>query len=98
MFPPVPRKIAIVAALGALLALAPAALAAAQGRAAHPAVSLDLHEMDNWGEHARAAKTMLVLFQLAAVLAAAKVLGWLAEKVHVPGVIGELLAGVVIGP
>jgi Kef-type K+ transport system membrane component KefB len=61
-------------------------------------VSPDLHEIDAWGEHARAAKIMLILFQVAAILASAKLLGWLAEKVKVPGVIGELLAGVLIGP
>jgi Kef-type K+ transport system membrane component KefB len=61
-------------------------------------ISPDLHEIDAWGEHARAAKIMLVLFQVASILAAAKLLGWLAEKVKVPGVIGELLAGVVVGP
>jgi Kef-type K+ transport system membrane component KefB len=32
------------------------------------------------------------------MLVAAKLLGWLVEKIKVPGVIGELLAGVVIGP
>lgn len=61
-------------------------------------VSPDLHEMADWGEHARAARIMLILFQVAAILASAKLLGWLAEKVKVPGVIGELLAGVIIGP
>ena len=61
-------------------------------------MSPDLHEIDAWGEHARAAKIMLILFQVAAILASAKLLGWLAERVKVPGVIGELLAGVIIGP
>src|SRR3954462_7706534 len=61
-------------------------------------VSPDLHEIDAWGEHARAAKIMLILFQVAAILASAKLLGWLAERVKVPGVIGELVAGVIIGP
>src|SRR3954470_1121103 len=61
-------------------------------------MSPDLHEMAEWGEHAAAARIMLVLFQVAAILASAKVLGWLAERVKVPGVIGELVAGVVIGP
>ena len=59
---------------------------------AHAPVSPNLHEIDAWGEHARTAKIMLILFQVAAILASAKLLGWLAEKVKVPGVIGELLA------
>jgi Kef-type K+ transport system membrane component KefB len=80
---------AILTVLGALLV--PCAASAAT-------VSPDLHEIDAWGEHARTAKIMLVLFQVAAILASAKLLGWLAEKVKVPGVIGELLAGVLIGP
>jgi Kef-type K+ transport system membrane component KefB len=78
------------------LVIAPRALAASAD--AHAPVSPNLHEIDAWGEHARTAKIMLILFQVAAILASAKLLGWLAEKVKVPGVIGELLAGVVIGP
>lgn len=61
-------------------------------------ISPSLVEMDSWGEHARVAKTMLILFQVAALLGAAKLMGWLAERVRVPGVVGELLAGVIIGP
>ena len=61
-------------------------------------ISPDLSEMDAWGDHGRKARIMLILFQLAAMLVAAKLLGWLAERIKVPGVIGELLAGVVIGP
>jgi Kef-type K+ transport system membrane component KefB len=61
-------------------------------------ISPNLHQMDAWGEHGRKAKVMLVLFQLAAMLIAAKLLGWLTEKLKVPGVIGELVAGVIIGP
>jgi Kef-type K+ transport system membrane component KefB len=41
---------------------------------------------------------MLVIFQVAMLLGAAKLLGWLAERVHVPGVVGELVAGTVVGP
>ena len=78
-----------------LLLLLPFLLAAAPS--ATP-VAPDLRFIDDWGEHARAARVMLILFQVAAILAAAKLLGALAEKVKVPGVIGELLAGVLIGP
>src|SRR5687768_18503613 len=63
-----------------------------------PPVSADLHEIDAWGEHARLAKTMLILLQIAAILSATKITGWLAERIKVPGVIGELLAGIIIGP
>ena len=76
-----------------LLALPSIAIAAGAER-----ISPSLREMDGWGEHARTGKIMLVLIQLAAMLAAAKLMGWLAELVKVPGVIGELLAGVLIGP
>jgi Kef-type K+ transport system membrane component KefB len=64
----------------------------------HVRLSPSLREIDDWGEHARTAKIMLVLIQLAVMLAAAKILGWLAERIKVPGVIGELMAGVLIGP
>src|SRR5688500_14399136 len=63
-----------------------------------PPVSADLREIDAWGEHARLAKTMLILLQIAAILFATKLMGWLAERIKVPGVVGELLAGVMIGP
>src|SRR5215510_3831631 len=61
-------------------------------------VSPDLHEILQIPEHGRTLVIMLVLFQLAAMLVAAKLLGALAEKIRVPGVIGELLAGALIGP
>ena len=61
-------------------------------------VSPDLSEIRAIPQHGRTYVTMLVLLQLAAMLVAAKLLGWLAERVSIPGVIGELLAGVLIGP
>ena len=98
---PIPRKtwpagVALAGFLVVTLSAAPGALAAGEGLSHR--VSPDLHEIDAWGEHARAAKIMLILFQVAAILVSAKLLGWLAERVKVPGVIGELLAGVIIGP
>lgn len=39
-----------------------------------------------------------VLLDLLVVLAAAKVAGELAERVSIPGVVGEIIAGVVVGP
>ncbi len=84
-----------VIVVSCLLAV-PAIAADAHGASAR--ISPDLHQMDGWGQHGRTAKTMLILFQLAAMLAAAKLMGWLVERIKVPGVIGELLAGVIIGP
>jgi hypothetical protein len=42
---------------------------------AHVPLSPSLREMDQWGEHARTAKIMLVLLQVAAILAAASCSG-----------------------
>src|SRR4051812_44595634 len=82
---------AVVAALH-LFVFPGVAMAGIDSAAAdHPRISTSLIEMDGWGEHARVAKTMLVLVQIAAMLAAAKLLGWLCERVKIPGVIGELL-------
>jgi Kef-type K+ transport system membrane component KefB len=96
------HRYVVVAVAGALLlGVAPALHAVAPesaSAAAHVRVSPSLKEIDAWGEQARAAKIMLVLFQVAAILTAAKLMGWLAERVKVPGVVGELLAGVLIGP
>src|SRR5436190_2136054 len=61
-------------------------------------ISPDFAELNSFGEHARTYRTMLICFQLAAILATAKLAGWACETIRVPGVIGELLAGVVIGP
>jgi Kef-type K+ transport system membrane component KefB len=61
-------------------------------------VSPDLSELSQLGEQARTFRIMLIIFQVAAMLASAKLLGWAAERVKVPGVIGELLAGAIIGP
>ena len=63
------------------------------------AISPDLHElMQMFPSEGRKLTIMLVLFQLAAMLAGAKLLGALLEKFKIPGVIGELLAGTIIGP
>ena len=70
----------------------------ADARADALVVSPDLHEIRAIPEHGRMLQIMLVLFQLSAILVGAKVLGWLAEKIRVPGVIGELMAGVILGP
>jgi len=43
-------------------------------------------------------KILVIVFQLAVVLALAKLLGWVAETVSIPGVLGELAAGMIIGP
>lgn len=61
-------------------------------------VSPDLSELSQLGAQARTYRIMLVIFQVAMLLGAAKLLGWLAERVHVPGVVGELVAGTVVGP
>lgn len=91
--------IGVATALSAFAAAAGGPAAGAGGDAgAHARISPNLTEMDQWGEHGRKAKIMLILFQIAAMLVAAKLLGWLAEKIKVPGVIGELMAGVIIGP
>jgi Kef-type K+ transport system membrane component KefB len=84
----------ILAGFLSILASPAAACAAAE----HARISPSLREMDDWGEHARTARIMLILVQIAVMLGAAKLLGWLVERVKVPGVIGELLAGVIIGP
>lgn len=44
------------------------------------------------------AMVLMLVTQLALILAAAKIGGWICEKIHIPGVLGELAAGMVIGP
>ncbi len=61
-------------------------------------VSPDLHEILEIPGEGRKLQIMLILFQLAAMLISAKLLGALVERIKVPGVIGELLAGVILGP
>jgi Kef-type K+ transport system membrane component KefB len=61
-------------------------------------ISPDLSELLDLGEHGRTYRTMMFIFQVATILAAAKLAGWLFEQFKVPGVIGELLAGALIGP
>jgi Kef-type K+ transport system membrane component KefB len=61
-------------------------------------VSPDLHEILAIPGEGRKLQITLILFQLAAILLAAKLLGAFAEWCHVPGVIGELVAGVIVGP
>jgi Kef-type K+ transport system membrane component KefB len=61
-------------------------------------VSPDLHEILEIPGEGRKLQIMLILFQLAVMLISAKLLGALVERIKVPGVIGELLAGVILGP
>lgn len=61
-------------------------------------LSPNLTELLTLGEHGSTYRMMLILVQIAALLAAAKLLGYLAERIKIPGVIGELLAGVIVGP
>src|SRR5688500_7674762 len=91
------RPVWVVATLLGFV-LFPVMASAAVESADHVRISPSLREINDWGEHARVAKSMLGLIQVAAMLAAAKLLGWLCERIKVPGVIGELLAGVLIGP
>jgi Kef-type K+ transport system membrane component KefB len=89
-------SIAVVAVL--LLGAFAAHAAAPSTGAAELHLSPDLSELSALGEHGRTYRIMLTIFQLAAIVTAAKLCGWLTERIKVPGVIGELLAGVIIGP
>ena len=90
------RRMSVTATIVVIALLAPGALAAGTGESF--TVSPDLHEIRTMGESGLTYLVMLIMCQFAAMLLAAKLLGWLAEKIAVPGVIGELLAGVLIGP
>lgn len=72
-----------LALLAALSLLPWAALAAGEGDAS----GVDLSE-----------RMMMLVVQLGVILFAARIGGMLFEKMHLPGVLGELCMGVVIGP
>ncbi len=40
----------------------------------------------------------ILLLQIAVILAAARLVGWLFRKIHQPQVIGEMVAGILLGP
>src|SRR5215510_7579695 len=40
----------------------------------------------------------LLIAQILTVLVAARVIGWLFRKIHQPRVIGEMVAGILLGP
>lgn len=86
--------------LVALLVAAPVSLAGAApddgGRPIH--IGPDLSGLMQFGPHGRTYLVMVVMAQVAVILAAAKLLGWAATKLRMPGVIGELLAGAIVGP
>ncbi len=50
------------------------------------------------GTDSMVGQMMLLVFQLAVILFAAKYVGKLFERFHLPSVIGELFAGILIGP
>ncbi len=85
--------------------------ATSDGRAEHSTASAaeDEDSQHSQRSHARispnlteikslTAKVLIIVLQLAVVLAAAKLLGWLCEAVNIPGVLGEVAAGMIIGP
>ncbi|MFI6773707.1 cation:proton antiporter [Nocardia sp. NPDC050412] len=46
----------------------------------------------------QSSQIVVVLMDLALIIAAARILGWLAERVGQPAVIGEITAGILAGP
>ena len=42
--------------------------------------------------------TAQLIFSLAAILLATRVFGWLAQRIRQPQVVGEMIAGIVLGP
>ncbi len=46
----------------------------------------------------RTEKILMIVLQLALILAIAKVGGWIFEMLKIPGVLGELAGGILIGP
>ncbi len=46
----------------------------------------------------RSEKILMIVLQLALILVVAKLGGWAFERIHIPGVLGELTGGVLIGP
>lgn len=49
-------------------------------------------------QHLSAHDLTVVLTSLAALLVAARILGEVAQRLHLPGVVGEILAGILLGP
>jgi Kef-type K+ transport system membrane component KefB/mannitol/fructose-specific phosphotransferase system IIA component (Ntr-type) len=49
-------------------------------------------------QHLSAHELSVVFVSLAALLAAARILGEIAQRLHLPGVVGEILAGILLGP
>ncbi|MFO8231289.1 MAG: hypothetical protein R6U20_01355, partial [Longimonas sp.] len=41
---------------------------------------------------------MVLFFSLAILLGTARILGEIAQRLHQPSILGELLAGVILGP
>lgn len=90
------RWLLTVLLLAGLAWFASPALGAATSSNISP--SPDLTELRDSGEHGRTYVAMVIMLQIAVILAAAKLCGWAAERLKVPGVVGELLAGLIIGP
>ena len=65
-----------------------------------PAPALDTLDLNGLGAagHAHAADLLHVLLALGAVVALARLLGTLSRLIHQPPVVGEILAGIMLGP
>ncbi|MGH7214120.1 MAG: hypothetical protein ACREIT_05095 [Tepidisphaeraceae bacterium] len=89
------RLLPILLGLTAILAVVvPCAHAAAPEASGEFRVSPDLREVADLPVHGRTMQIMLVLLQLAALLAAAKLMGALAEKIKVPASSANCSVGV----
>ncbi len=60
-------------------------------------LSPDLHELLST-EQGRAYQVLWIIVQLAVVLLAARIFGTISERIRVPRVVGELVAGAIVGP
>ena len=41
---------------------------------------------------------LLLLLQICVILGVARLMGWLFKKMHQPQVVGEMVAGILLGP
>jgi len=98
------KRLPVLVLILDLLAACPLALAT-EAASSHPAdtahassrISPSFKEFQAY-ENGMTIEITVVLLQLALVIAAAKIGGAVAERFGIPGVLGELAAGVIVGP
>lgn len=94
-----------ISSIGAFALLVYVIVVLAQNNLEHPEAMLDIEDQGSaWKNFVfnlleeMTSPLSILLLQIAIILVAVKIFGWICQKIGQPTVVGEIIAGVVLGP